>query len=93
MTLSQQEKTLLFKKLEYTKKKKYTESNSEIYQLLNSNEDSDISDDTFIKILNSLEYTFKNKLKTILSPLELSLYGNLQSKIPTEWSGPKQRKP
>lgn len=59
--LSNEEKDYLWSKIEYSKKKKAIESENELYQLFKTNKK--IENEDFIKILNSLEYSFKKKLK------------------------------
>ena len=84
MKLTDIEKKYLWSKLEYTKKKKATETQNDIYQFLND-EKSDFNEEEFKKILNSLEYTFKNKL--INSDLDNETFKSIKSKLPKDWFG------
>lgn len=86
MKLTDSEKKYLWSKLEYTKKKKATETQNDVYQFLNS-EKSEFSEDELKKILNSLEYTFKNKL--INSDLDNENFRSIKSKLPADWFGVK----
>lgn len=83
--LTEKEKEYLFSKLEYRKRKKSIQNQNDIYKSLKG--EIDLNQELFIKILNSLEYSFKKKLKegTMKSPTFLSI----QKKLPNEWSGLK----
>ena len=63
MKLTIDEKKYLWSKIEFKKKKTAKENENELYHLLN-NDNETFSEDEFLKILNSLEYSFKKKLKT-----------------------------
>lgn len=83
--LTQEEKDYLFKKLESRKKKKFIEEKNDIYKSLKG--EIDLTNELFIKVLNSLEYSFKKKLKegSIKLPIFLSIY----EKLPETWIGVK----
>lgn len=86
--LTENDKKYLWSKLEYTKKKKATETENDIYKLLHNNDE--ISEEDFIKILNSLEFTFRKKLKDFDKPMNTEGFKSIQSKLPESWIGVKQ---
>jgi len=83
--LSKEEKEYLFSKLEYTKKKKCIDSKNDIYEMLKGEKEIDI--DGFIKILNSLEYSFRKKLKE--GEINTTLIKSIKEKLPESWLGIK----
>lgn len=58
MTLSQEDRQFLFKKVEYTKKKKALETKNEIFDLFHRN-DSTFNQEEITKMVKSFEYTFR----------------------------------
>lgn len=58
--LSKKDREFLFKKVEYTKKKKMTELKNDVYDLFNGDK-NDLNAEEVEKMLKSLEYTFKTK--------------------------------
>ena len=83
--LTQEERDYLFSKLEYTKKKKIVADKNDIYQMLRG--DVELNEEGFIKILNSLEYTFKKILRETES--NIPIIKSIQSKLPEVWLGVK----
>ena len=83
--LNSDEKKYLWSKIEYTKKKKATESENDLYKLLNT--DMSVNEEDFIKILNSLEYSFKKKLKE--GTMNNDTFKNIQNKLPKDFVGVK----
>lgn len=86
MKLTNDEKKYLWSKIEYKKKRKAIETENELFQLLHS-EGGDISDDEFTKILNSLEYSFKKKLRE--GTMKNDNFLSIQKKLPSTWIGVK----
>ena len=64
---------------------KATESENDLYKLLNT--DISVSEEDFIKILNSLEYSFKKKLKE--GTINNDTFKNIQNKLPKDFVGVK----
>jgi hypothetical protein len=83
--INKDEKDFLWKKIELRKKKNAIETENDLYQLLNT--DIQVSKDDFIKILNSLEYSFKQKLKN--GTMKSTTFISIQDKLPEEWLGVK----
>jgi len=87
--LSNDEKEYLFSKLETTKKRKCIESENDVYQLLKT--DKKVTTEDFIKILKSLEYSFRKKLKegdiSNVSHNSKKIFKSIQDKLPEEWMG------
>jgi len=83
--INKDEKDFLWKKIELRKKKNAIETENDLYQLLNT--DIQVSKDDFIKILNSLEYSFKQKLKN--GTMKSTTFISIQDKLPEEWFGVK----
>ncbi|MCK9477008.1 MAG: hypothetical protein M0R46_13870 [Candidatus Muirbacterium halophilum] len=82
--LNNDEKKYLWNKIEYKKRKIAKETENEIYQMLNS--DINISNEDFIKILNSLEYSFKKRLKN--GPdMKNDNFISIRNKLPKNWIG------
>jgi len=88
INLTDDDKKYLWTKLEYLKKKKAVEAKNEIYTLLNGDK-SEFSEEEFIKILNSLEFTFRKKLKDFDKPMNTEGFKSIQSKLPESWIGVK----
>lgn len=86
INLSKEEKDFLWKKIEYKKKKKATEDENELYQLLKGDEEN-LSSEDFNLILKSLEYTFRKKLSGQDKPMKLDIFKKIQEKIPKDWIG------
>jgi hypothetical protein len=84
--LSEDEVRYLWSKIELLKKRKASDTKNDLYQLLNSDKTT-FSNEEFIKILNSLEYSFKKKLKdgTITTEFGKSIH----NKLPDDWLGIK----
>ena len=83
--LNTSEKKYLWSKIETNKKKRAIENENNVFKLLNTN--IEVSVDDFIEILNSLEYTFKKKLKEC--DVNNEIFKSIQKKLPTEWLGVK----
>jgi len=83
--LSPDEKKYLWNKIEYTKKKKATETENDLFTLLNTNKN--VTKDDFLLILNSLEYSFKKKLME--SDLNNEFFKSIKEKLPEEFFGVK----
>jgi hypothetical protein len=84
--ISKDEKKYLWSKIEYKKKKISIEQKNELYKLLN--DDCKVSKDDFIKILDSLEYSFKKRLKS--GPdLKNDIFITIKNKLSKEWIGVK----
>lgn len=86
--LTDEEKQFLWSKIEYRKKKKAEETKNEVYELLNGNHVT-FSEDQFLKILNSLEYTFRRELRGFDKPMKKEVFQSIRSKIPDSWMGVK----
>lgn len=89
ITLNDDEKNFLWKKIEYKKKKSAIETENALYKLLQNKGDKAISNDDFKMILKSLEYTFRKKLSGIDKPMKSAIFTNLVEKIPSDWVGVK----
>jgi hypothetical protein len=84
--LTKDEKKYLWSKIELLKKKKATATENDLYQMLMT--DADINEDGFIKILNSLEYSFKKRLKE--GPeIKNDIFMSIKGKLPDSWLGVK----
>jgi len=92
IVLSDKEREFLWVKMEVTKKAKATESKNEVYNIL-KNSGALETEDQFIKILNSLEYSMKKRIKDTESKAPKGKYeeafNSLQSKLPKSWLGVK----
>ncbi len=84
--LTSEEVEYLWSKIEYLKKKNAIKTENVLFKLLNSNKTS-FNDEDFIKVLNSLEYSFKKKLKD--GTIKTELGKSIHSKLPSEWQGLK----
>ena len=89
ITLSADEKTYIWSKIEYTKKKKATENKSDLFKLLTSKGDSNIPVEQFIGILDNLEYTIKKQMTDPEKKFKNELATSIKAKLPTEWMGVK----
>lgn len=65
LVLSKEDRAFLFKKVEYSKKKKISDSKNDIYELFNG-EKNVLNTEEVEKMLKSLEYTFKKSENPIL---------------------------
>jgi len=88
-SLKEDEKKYLWSKIEYKKKKKYTDSENEIFKLLTSDKSSNVSEEDFIKVLNSLEYSIKKQMKDVDKKFRNANATSVKSKIPNSWIGVK----
>ena len=84
--LTDSEKNYLWSRLEYTKKKKATETKNDVYGFLNG-ERNEFTEYEFIKILNSLEFTFRKKLRGFDKSIKNDDFISLQGKLPEVWVG------
>lgn len=89
VTLTKDEKSFIWSKIEYTKKKKAEQNKTEIFDALNSDGDTEIDRQLFINILNSLEYTFKKQLTDTEKVFKNKTAESIKSKLPTDWFGVK----
>jgi len=90
VSLTQTEKDFLWAKMETKKKAKAKDTENDIFQYLQGSK-SIPSSEEFLKVLNSLEYSMKKKVKEGTAPkgkYEAAIK-TLQSKLPSEWSGVK----
>lgn len=93
MELSKEEKSFLWLKMEYTKRKKSEKNEDSIYQILHT--DRQPSEEEFVSILNSLEYTNKKILKDQIKTPNgkyKEVVTSLKSKLPESFSGVKYSK-
>lgn len=87
--LTDSEKEYLWKKIEYTKKKKAEAEQNSIYNLLKGSKSS-MSNDDFDHILKSLEYTFRKKLSgQDANQPKSDDFQSIFNKIPKAWIGVK----
>ena len=86
--LTDDEKNYLWSKIEYTKKKKAIEQENNLFDLLKGDKKTFNSDD-LNTILNSLEYTFRKKLKGFDTPIKNDTFISIMNKIPEDWVGIK----
>ena len=88
--LTDEEKAYLWKKLEFKKKKKATEDKekSDLYNYLKGDKKT-LKDDEFLKVLNSLEYGFRKRLKDVDNPMKSDVFVSIQKKLPATWSSIK----
>jgi len=84
--LSKEELEYLWTKIEYSKKKKAIEIENELFDLLKGDKKT-FTEKEFMKILNSLEYSFKNKLKN--DTINNEFFLSIQEKLPSNWIGVK----
>jgi len=91
ITLTASDKDFLWKKLEYNKKKKAIDG-TPIHDILRSEGSSDISEDEFSNILDSLENGFKHKLeeKEDIKGDGSNAFKSIKSKLPKSWSPTKK---
>jgi hypothetical protein len=88
ISFNKEEREYLWSKVEYNKKKTAIESKNKLFKLLNGSK-ATFDDDETLVILNSLEYTFKKKLKGTEKGIEKEIFKNIQNKIPKDWFGIK----
>jgi hypothetical protein len=86
--LTDDEKEYLWTKIEYKKKQRAISTENELFNLLNSNKNS-FNNNEFNIILNSLEYTFRKKLKGFDNPIRNDIFLKIKDKIPEDWIGIK----
>jgi len=89
INLSEDEKKYLWSKIEYKKKKKAVSTKNDVYTILNSSGDSEISEDEILNLLNSLEYSIKKQMKDPDKKFKNSNATSIKSKIPSSWIGVK----
>lgn len=90
MKLSKEEKDYLWSKIEYSKRKKAEGTDSDLFKMLTKNKTISGEEDE-LKILNSLEYSFKKRLRTGNPPKGKfqKVFSDIQQKIPSNWMGVK----
>lgn len=91
-SLTDKEKEFLWAKMEVSKKKRATESKNDLYMVLKDGKD--VEDEAqFIKILNSLEYKMKKRVKDDTQKAPKGKYeegfDSLRTKLPSSWAGVK----
>jgi len=86
--ITSEEKRWLFSKLESTKKRRAISNKNDIYLFLTSEKTETITSEFFIKILDSLEYTVKKRLRAG-ETLNNTEYTSILSKLPSDWIGIK----
>lgn len=89
INLTEDEKKYFWSKIEYNKKKKAKENKTELYTVLTSDDDSEISNSDMINFLDSLEYSIKKYMKDPDKKFRNVNATSLQSKIPSDWIGIK----
>jgi len=82
MTLTDEEKKYLWKKIENKKKKKAIETENELFKFLNDNGNGNVSDNDFEKIIKSLEFTFRKRLIGDKPDLKNDTFLSIKKKIP-----------
>ena len=82
MKLTKDEKVYLFSKLEYKKRLKAIGEQNDLFNILGSDGDKNISDDEFKLILKSLEYTFRKRLEGEKPDLNNDIFKSIKDKIP-----------
>ena len=90
ISLTDKEKDFLWNKMEVNKKKRNKEKETDVYQYLKG--DKNIPDEEeFKKVLNSLEYTMKKRVKTGEAPRGKyeEAFMSLKNKLPESWMGAK----
>lgn len=70
INITDNEKAYIWKKIEYTKKKKAISDKNRLYTLLNDVNITEYSDDDLLLIYNSLEYVFKQKIKGLSKEID-----------------------
>jgi len=89
VNLTEDEKKYFWSKIEYKKKNKAKENKTELYTVLTSDGESEISNDDMIKFLNSLEYSIKKMMKDPDKKFKNINAKSLKNKIPSDWIGVK----
>jgi len=91
INLTEEEKNFLWMKMEIRKRKKCEDEKNDIYKMLKGNET--VSEEDLKKILNSLEYTMKKRIKDENAKAPKGKYqkafNSLKSKLPSDWFGVK----
>lgn len=82
--LTDEQKDFLWRKLEYTKRRKASETENELYQLLKGDKKS-LTVEEYKKVLNSLEYSFKKKFRD--GEVKRGIGAELQGNLPEDWMG------
>lgn len=80
MKLTREERDYLFKKIEYSKKKKAIETENKLFTILKG--DEDLSNEDISLVLKSLEYGFRKRLIGDKPDLKTEIFLNIKSKIP-----------
>ena len=90
INLTDGEKTFLWNKMEVKKKAKAKEQETDVYKYLNTSL-SIPSEEEFIKILNTLEYSMKKRVKEGNAPKGKyeDAFNSLIKKLPSSWVGVK----
>ena len=83
--LSEDDKKYLWSKIEYKKKKKATESENDLHDVLTSSGNSTISDEQMVKFLNSLEFSAKKQMKDSEKVFKNKTAQSLKDRIPASW--------
>jgi len=86
--LTDDEKNYLWSKIEYRKKQRASETENDLYKILKGDK-TDLDEEEFNKVLNSLEYTFRKKLSAMDTPLKSEIFTNIVDKLPKNWLGIK----
>lgn len=86
VNLSEKEKEYLWSKVEYSKKKTAINNENTLFQLLKGDK-KNFDESEFNTILNSLEYTFRKKLKGMDTPIKNDTFEEIAEKIPSDWFG------
>jgi len=90
LTLSDKEKEFLWNKMETNKKKRALKTENDLYQFLKNDKKIE-SEEEFVKLLNSLEYSMKKRIKEGSSPRGKyeDAFKSLKEKLPKNWVGVK----
>lgn len=89
ITLTSDDKKYFWSKIEYNKKKKATDSKNELFEILTSKGDTEVSSEQMIKYLNSLEYSIKKQMKDPDKVFRNKSASSIKDKIPSTWIGVK----
>lgn len=85
ITLTSDDKKYFWSKIEYNKKKKATDSKNELFEILTSKGDTEVSSEQMIKYLNSLEYSIKKQMKDPDKVFRNKSASSIKDKIPSTW--------
>ncbi|SRR6266403_2424368 len=88
VSINKEEREYLWSKVEYSKKKTAENSKNALFKLLNGNK-ATFNEDEINTILNSMEYSFKKRLKDMDKPINKDVFKSIQNKLPTDWVGVK----